>query len=114
MLTCVSEQGLRRLLLASLGLLVLAAFVFYDRQNSAGAIGGGIALPKLLWLASAILFWFVLPLLFLLDARVVAQACVLRRRTVPGCGRDLGHPALACVAPAVVGALQGVLCYTAL
>ncbi len=68
--TCASERSLRRLFLASLGLLVLAAFVFYERQNGAGAVGGGIALPKLLWLASAILFWFVLPVLFLLDRRL--------------------------------------------
>ncbi len=70
MLTCASERSLRRLFLASIGLLVLAAFVFYDRQNGAGAIGGGVALPKVLWLASAILFWFVLPVLFLLDHRL--------------------------------------------
>ncbi len=68
--TCASERGLRRLFLVSLGLLALAGLVFYDRQNGAGAIGGGIALPKVLWLASAILFWFVLPLLFLLDRRL--------------------------------------------
>lgn len=69
---CASERGLRLLLLASLGLLALAGSVFYGRQNGAEAIGGGIALPKLLWLAAAILFWYVLPLLFLLDRRLRA------------------------------------------
>ena len=56
-------------LLLVLSLMILAALVFYVLQNSGRIQGGGIALPKLLWLAYAILFWFCLPLLIVLDQR---------------------------------------------
>lgn len=56
-------------LLLVLSLMGLAALLFYLLQNSGRIQGGDIALPKLLWLAYAILFWFCLPLLIVLDQR---------------------------------------------
>ncbi len=69
MWTCGSKQ-LRGLLWAALGLLGVAAVIFHGLQNAPHAVGGAIALPKLLWLALALWFWYVLPLLFVLDARL--------------------------------------------
>lgn len=76
MLTCASKHGLRSALYSLLTLLAMGAVVFYVHQNKADSIGGAIALPKLLWLALALLFWYLLPLLFACDARL-AQARVL-------------------------------------
>ncbi len=38
-------------------------------QNRVGIIGGKIALPKLVWLSFAVLFWLGFPLLIALDSR---------------------------------------------
>jgi hypothetical protein len=57
---------------AVISLTGLAALLFYVLQNSGRLEGGNIALPKLLWLAYAILFWFFLPALIVLDTRTAA------------------------------------------
>jgi hypothetical protein len=41
--------------------LATAAAIFYWRQNYQGQIGGPMSLPKILWLAYAILSWLILP-----------------------------------------------------
>ncbi len=51
----------------------IAAIGFYFIQNNGLLAGGQIALPKLVWLALAILFWFFMPILFLLDDRVALR-----------------------------------------
>ena len=70
MWTCASETRLRSGLFAMLALLAMVGAMFYRYQNGAHGPGGHIALPKLIWLAGALLYWYVLPALFLLDARL--------------------------------------------
>ncbi len=65
----VSPATPRRLVAAAL-LLLLAATGFAVVQNSGRIPGGGVALPKVLWLAFALYYWFLLPLVFTLDTRV--------------------------------------------
>ncbi len=65
----VSPATPRRLVAAAL-LLLLAAAGFAVVQNSGRIPGGGVALPKVLWLAFALYYWFLLPLVFTLDTRV--------------------------------------------
>jgi hypothetical protein len=43
---------------------------FYIYQNFMNGVGGGIALPKLLWLAYALWFWYFLPSLVICDRRL--------------------------------------------
>ena len=50
--------------------LSLSACVFYYFQNHGSGLGGKIALPKLIWLAYALWFWYFLPLLIRFDLRV--------------------------------------------
>lgn len=50
--------------------LFLAGVVFFSWQNSDGGIGGKIALPKLIWLADALWFWYFLPILIGIDSRI--------------------------------------------
>ncbi|MEB3358600.1 MAG: hypothetical protein VKK04_17875 [Synechococcales bacterium] len=50
--------------------LVISGAIFYHQQNSGDAIGGTIALPKLLWLATALWFWYALPPLLAADRRL--------------------------------------------
>lgn len=69
MWTCGSK-ALRGVLWTALGLLGAAAVIFYNHQNGPHAVGGAIALPKLLWLALALWLWYVLPLMFVFDARL--------------------------------------------
>lgn len=65
-----SERTLRRAAWTAFALVALAAVAFYAVQNALRPVGGEIALVKLLWLASAVLLWGVLPLLLLADARL--------------------------------------------
>ena len=58
----------------ALGTLVVMAALFAYGQNHLGFTGGPIALPKLLWLATAIWAWYVQPILLLLDPRVQGVA----------------------------------------
>lgn len=69
MSNCASDSRAGRRLLSVVTLTGMAAFVFYVLQNGGSLEGGNIALPKLLWLAYAILFWFFLPALIVLDVR---------------------------------------------
>lgn len=64
------DRSLYRQLTAVFIVLVSIAALFYFLQNAGHFSGGQIALPKLIWLAYAILFWFVLPALIVKDARV--------------------------------------------
>ncbi len=64
------DQSLRRAYKVILFCLSACAAVFYYVQNSGYAPGGAIALSKLVWLAYALLFWYVLPTLFFFDGRV--------------------------------------------
>lgn len=72
-LTSSFENTLRIRLLIVFSTIGLAAIVFYFIQNTAQLAGGSIALPKLIWLAYAILFWFCLPLLFITDKRLTSK-----------------------------------------
>mgnify|MGYP002623544662 CR=1 FL=1 len=60
----------RWVILALMSLLVIAAVIFYQRQNAGEQIGGGISLAKTLWLAFAIGAWFCLPPVLMLDTRI--------------------------------------------
>ncbi|MGF1498624.1 MAG: hypothetical protein ACFB8W_17630 [Elainellaceae cyanobacterium] len=53
-----------------IAVLVISGTVFYHQQNSGDAIGGTIALPKLIWLAIALWIWYALPLLLAADRRL--------------------------------------------
>ena len=53
-----------------LGGLALFASAFYSLQNSGVFPGGQVAAIKLAWLMCAILFWYLLPGLMLLDGRL--------------------------------------------
>lgn len=54
--------------------IVLLAAAFYPLQNSGLLPGGQISPVKLAWLACAILFWYLLPVLLLLDERMAGAA----------------------------------------
>lgn len=51
-------------------LLFVAGVIFFYWQNSDSGIGGKIALPKLIWLADALWFWYFLPILIGIDSRI--------------------------------------------
>src|SRR5260370_19158891 len=70
MSTCVSERRLRVETLLAIAIVAVAAAVFYFLQNRRMAAGGEIAVSKLFWLAYAILYWYVLPVLIMRDGRV--------------------------------------------
>lgn len=72
MSSCASDSRAGRRLLSVVLMTAMAALLFYVVQNSGRLEGGNIALPKLLWLAYAILFWFCLPTLIVLDTRTSA------------------------------------------
>ena len=65
----VSDAGPRRGHTIALSLVCLAAGLFYTAQNAGLLSGGGIALPKLAWLALAIWCWYCLPALIAADTR---------------------------------------------
>jgi hypothetical protein len=62
----------RRALAIVLLLLAGVALLFYYRQNAGLQTGGGISLPKMLWLTYAIAGWFVLPFFLWRDVRLEA------------------------------------------
>ena len=62
----------RQRLFVSLALMVFALLLFSYLQNQGNLIGGKIATAKLLWLFYAIFYWFILPVLILLDGRCSA------------------------------------------
>ena len=72
MSSCASDSRAGRRLLSVVIVTGMAALLFYVVQNRGWLEGGNIALPKLLWLAYAILFWFCLPALIVLDTRTPA------------------------------------------
>lgn len=72
MSSCASDSRAGRRLLSVVLMTGMAALLFYVVQNSGRLEGGNIALSKLLWLAYAILFWFCLPTLIVLDTRTSA------------------------------------------
>jgi hypothetical protein len=65
-----SESRLRAGFAAVLGALIVSAAPFYLAQNSGLLPGGQVAPVKLAWLACAILFWYLLPVLLLMDDRL--------------------------------------------
>jgi hypothetical protein len=67
-----SDIAFRRFAISTVGVTIGAALVFCAVQNYGGIVGGAISLPKALWLGLAILFWFVLPFLIVLDRRTPA------------------------------------------
>ena len=76
----LSEPWLRAGFGAILGILLVAAAVFYALQNSGYLPGGRISAIKLAWLGCAILFWYLLPGLLLLDGRLqgaARRACIV-------------------------------------
>jgi hypothetical protein len=70
----LSEAQLGLAFRTILGSLLVAAAVFYWLQNNDYLPGGHISLVKLAWLGYAILFWYLLPGLLLMDARMPAGA----------------------------------------
>ncbi len=54
--------------------LAMLTILFGYGQNHLGNTGGHIALPKLLWLMTAIWAWYIQPILLLTDARVEGVA----------------------------------------
>jgi uncharacterized membrane protein AbrB (regulator of aidB expression) len=70
----LSERQLRSRLGVIICGLVLVAAIFYFLQNSGALPGGEISAIKLAWLACAILFWFLLPGLLLMDERMPRAA----------------------------------------
>lgn len=69
MLKFTSDRQLARTAFAIIACLAASGYVFRLLQNRFGVIGGVIALPKLVWLGYALLFWLGLPLLIVSDAR---------------------------------------------
>lgn len=65
-----SERRLRFAVLASIVSVIAAGLAFHVLQNRLALTGGGIAWPKSMWLSCAILFWFLLPGLLLVDTRL--------------------------------------------
>ncbi len=63
---CVARRRLFFVVFA----LLLSSLIFYFLQNAAFIVGGEIALPKLIWLTYAILFWYFIPILIVFDKRV--------------------------------------------
>lgn len=51
-------------------ILLLAAAGFYSLQNTGVLPGGDVAGAKVLWLLFALYYWFIVPLVLALDARV--------------------------------------------
>jgi len=69
-----SEPRLARGLAIILGGLTLSGFAFFVAQNGGVLPGGEVAPVKVAWLACAILFWYLLPGLMLLDGRLSQAA----------------------------------------
>jgi len=67
------RKRLPRLLLG-LAILGLAAWILYIAQNSFGASGGAIAPVKTLWILTVIVFWYLLPVFWALDATLSHRA----------------------------------------
>lgn len=74
MFRSLSNHQLRAGLGIVIGGLVLAAAAFYSLQNSGVLPGGQISAIKLAWLGCAILFWYLLPGLLLMDGRMPRAA----------------------------------------
>lgn len=75
-----SDRHLRAGLGIIIGGLTLLAVVFYPLQNSGLLPGGQVSAVKLAWLACAILFWYLLPGLLLMDGsmpRAARRACIV-------------------------------------
>ena len=47
-------------------LMLICAFFFRKKQNSPGAVGGDISIPKSMWLFYTIITWFIFPIIFLI------------------------------------------------
>ncbi|RMH75273.1 MAG: hypothetical protein D6680_12215 [Cyanobacteria bacterium J007] len=67
-------SGLQIAYFTILLLLGGTAVYFYIYQNFMNGVGGGIALPKLLWLAYALWFWYFLPSLVICDRRLAPKS----------------------------------------
>ncbi|MDH4046539.1 MAG: hypothetical protein OEW68_02545 [Gammaproteobacteria bacterium] len=74
MFASLSEGGLKKAFALVVAALVLLAAIFYRLQNSGILPGGEIALVKLAWLACTVYFWYLMPLLLLLDRRMPPAA----------------------------------------
>jgi hypothetical protein len=72
MLTFDSDRKLVAWTGAAIAAWALAAAAFYLVQTHLRPVGGEISLAKLLWLACAVLMWFVLPALISVDPRLPA------------------------------------------
>lgn len=74
---CASKANLRLSLAIILLIYVLIASGFYIAQNRGFLPGGNIALPKLFWLGTVILCWYILPLLLSFDKQFALVRKVL-------------------------------------
>lgn len=72
-----SNSSRSRFLTTTLVLLTLAAVVLYSLQHSGHLTGGAIAPAKLAWLGTVLIFWFVLPIYWLMDRSLPQKASVL-------------------------------------
>lgn len=68
---CASKTAIHRSFWFILLALITVASVFYTIQNQGGLPGGNIALPKLFWLATVIFCWYFIPILLILDQRLI-------------------------------------------
>jgi len=76
----LSDRQLRAGFGIVIGALVLLAVAFYSLQNRGVLPGGQISAIKLAWLGCAILFWYLLPGLLLMDGRMpraARRACII-------------------------------------
>lgn len=58
-----------QILFLSYGAISVVTAIFYFLQNTEHLTGGNIAFAKAVWLAYAILFWYVLPTVIIYDSR---------------------------------------------
>ena len=66
----MSLNKIRVTLATILLVLALVALIFFWRQNAGLQVGGGISVPKMLWLAYAVGAWFVVPFFLWRDHRL--------------------------------------------
>ena len=76
MWSCTCSNSLKIGLFSSAAILFMIGAGFFWVQND-NAIGGEVALVKVIWLAVTIFMWFVMPILMVLDARYDNKARLL-------------------------------------
>ncbi len=70
----ISGSNRRRAVWGAVLGVFAAAALFWWVQNNLRLVGGAMAFQKALWLADALVLWFVLPIFIVGDARIRAEA----------------------------------------